>query len=383
MSTNRIAVLCLLLAFIAQTRAFAADTLAPPPVLATGIYQAGLLADGRLLCLDFDDVFTVLDLSTGKAQPWQPAWSPTQDGWDTQGGGGFGWKMALSTDGKHVAMATSVGVTQKDPDGDYIQQTVAIVLSGPDGTDARCVALADLSDGGPQLDFTQDSARLVGPWFFACPPTPDGYRKYVANDYKDPSVVQFNYIDCATGRGALQENLPDFEFYTKAADSDFVVYEDLDEPGFKFVSLTDPKKPATYLPPDGNATSFYEWVLPDAMLINLEDGAQQLVSVDGSIKLVLKPLWHCYVTLPDGTCLFSDDRGKSVKYGKVDWPTTTVDWWVERPDLARFAEPLGEMSWPSPINKWVPLRDSSGVVIIAPEEGDVFFVQLSRAGAKP
>lgn len=379
----RNAILCLLLVILAQSRAFAADTVAPPPVLATGIYQAGLLADGRLLCLSFDSTFTVLDLSTGKAEPWHPAWSPKTAGWEAEGGAGFGWKMAVSPDGKHVAMATGVGTTHKDPDGDYTDFTIAVLLSGPEGTDARCVALAEVTDGGPQLDFTQDSARLVGPWFFACQPTPDGYRKYVANDYRDPSVTQFNYIDCATGSGGLQADLPDFEYYTKAPDSDFVVYEDLDEAGFRFVSLTEPAPPAIYLPPAGKSSSFYEWVLPDAMLFNLDDGSQQLVSVDGTTKPVLQPLWHCYVTLPDGTCLFSDDRGKSVKYGKVDWPTTTVDWWVERPDLARFAEPLGEMSWPSPINKWVPLPDSSGVVIIAPDEGDLVLAHLSREGAKP
>lgn len=347
------------------------------------MYQAGLLADGRLLCLDFDNVFTVMDLSTGKSEPWQPVWSALQAGWESQGGGGFGWKMAVSPDGKHVAMATNVGVTHNDPNGDYIDSTVAIVLCGPDGTDARCVALAELTDGGPQLNFTQDSSRLIGPWYIACQPTPEGYRKYVVDGFSDPRVTQYNSIDTATGAAALIKDFPDFDYYMKAPDSDFVVAEELDVPGLQLVSVTEPSQSATYLPPEGKLLGFYEWVLPDALLLNLDDGSQHLLSVDGSSKPAPKPLWHCYVTLPDGTCLFSDDRGQSVKYGKVDWPTFTVDWWVDRPDLARFAEPLGEMSWPGRLSKWVPLRDSSAVVIVSPEEGDLVLAKLSRAGAKP
>jgi hypothetical protein len=347
------------------------------------MYQAGLLEDGRLLCLDFDNVFTVMDLSTGKSEPWHLAWSPLQAGWETQGGGGFGWKMAVSPDGKHVAMATSVGVTQKDPDGDYIESTVAILLSGPDGADAGCVALAELSDGGPQLDFTQDSSRLVGPWFIPCQPTPAGYRRYVSNDYSDPTVTQFNYIDSSTSASAFQAGLPDYEYYMKAPESDYIVYEDLDEPGLRFVSLTSPGDLASYNASTGKSYGYYEWVLPDALLCNLDDGSQQLVSVDGSSRAEPQPLWHCYCTMPDGTCLFSDDRGQSVKYGKVDWRTFTVDWWVDRPDLVRFVEPLGDPAWPGRTNTWIPLRDSSAVVIISPEDGDLVLAQLSRAGAKP
>ena len=90
-------------------------------------------------------------------------------------------------------------------------------------------------------------------------------------------------------------------------------------------------------------------------------------------------LWHCYCTLPDGSCLFSDDGGLSFSYGQVDWPALSASWRVAVPGLARFAEPLGEEGWPLRINKWIPLRDSSGVVVITPDAGDVALVKLSRA----
>jgi hypothetical protein len=367
---------------LAAACALAGEPPAAPPVLAKSVYQAGLLADGRLLCVTFDGTFNNLDLATDSAQPWAPSWSPAQDGWDSTGGSGFAWKLRVSPDGQHVALATAVGVTRPDPDGDYMDTAIAIILCDPSGANARCVALAEVTDGGPRLDFTRDSSRLFGPWFFTCPPTARGFHNYIANDYQAPDAAPMNYIDTATGSGGFQAGLPDFEFYLKAPDSDFFVFERLDEPGLAFACFTSPGVTGSFNPVD-LIWQDYQWALPDALLINFEDGSQRLVAVDGTSHAAPDALWRCYVTLPDGTCLFSDDRGRSIKYGKVDWPTFTVDWYVERPDLARFAEPLSADGWPERINAWLPLRDSSGVVIIAPGEGDVVLARVGRAGAKP
>ena len=191
-----------------------------PRVLATEVFQGGLLADGRLLCTHYDSTFSVLNLASGEAQPWLPAWSPlprTAGTWRPTAA--FAGSLRVSPDGRHVALAKVVGVTHQDPQGDYPDFAVAIVLSDPTGADARCVALADLSDGGPQLDFTQDSARLVGPFFYPCLPTAAGLMAYAANGYV-ATAADYNYIDTATGAGGMLPELPDYEFYTKAPLSD-------------------------------------------------------------------------------------------------------------------------------------------------------------------
>jgi hypothetical protein len=360
-------------------------TAAEPRTLATEVFQGGLLADGRLLCSHFDSTFSVLDLATGAVQPWQPAWSPAQDGWDVESDGGFRWKLAVSPDGRHVALAKAVGVTHADPQGDYPEFSVAVVLSDPTGADARCVALADLTDGGPPLDFTADSARLVGPGYDPCPPTPAGLLAWATSGYAARDDAQFNYVDTATGAGGTQPGLPDYEFYTKAPLSDNFVYESLDDPALSFGSFTGAGRLGQYSAPEGRYWGYYEWVLGDTLLLTLDDLTQQLVRTDGSVlprvrKGHAAPLWHCYCTLPDGTCLFSDDGGISFSYGQVDWPTLSVSWRVALPQLARFSEPLGEEGWPLRINKWLPLRDSSGVVVITPDAGEVALVKLSRAG---
>lgn len=361
----------------------ALEIAAPPAVLASGVYQAGILADGRLLCVDYDGAMRTLDLATGAQAPWVLDWDAAADGWDTTGGAGFSRKLRVSPDGQHVAVAVGVGVTHPDPDGDYMDTAIAIVLSGPAGANARCVALAEVTDGGPQLDFTQDSSRLIGPWFFHCQPSAKAFQTYIASGYEAMPALAFNYIDTRTGKGGMQAGLPDYEFYMKAPDSDFFVSEALDEPGLTFATLTAPGITGSYIPDAAGVWSEYQWVLPDALLLGFADGSQRLVYVDGTHAPAPDPVWRCYATLPDGTCLFSDDRGNTVKYGKVDWPTFSIDWWIERPDLARFAEPLSAEGWPERVNTWIPLRDSSGVVIIEPGTGDVVCPRVSREGAKP
>jgi len=355
-----------------------------PRTLATEVFQAGQLADGRLLCTHYDSTFSVLDLATAEAQTWQPAWSPAQDGWDVETNGGFRWKLAVSPDGQHVALAKAVGVTHKDPEGGYPEFAVAVVLCDPTGAHARCVALADLSDGGPPLDFTQDSARLVGPWFVPCPPTAAGFRAYAASGFVAPADAYIDYIDTATGAGAVQPGLPEYEFYSKAALSDYFVYESMDEPMLSFASFTGSGELGHYTPPKGRYWGYYEWVTGDTLLLTLDGLTQQLVRVDGSVLPRARageaaPLWHCYASLPDGSCLFSDDGGMSVSYGEVDWPQLSVSWRAPQPQLAPYAEQLGEEGWPLRINKWIPLRDGSGVVIISPGEGEVVLARLSRA----
>lgn len=291
--------------------------------------------------------------------------------------------MAVSPDGRHIALARSVSVMHSDPEGDYPYNAVAILLCGPTGNDARCVGLAEPTDGGPPLSFTQDSSRLYGPWIFPCPPTPRGFIEYVDSNYGSDTYLDVNYIDTQTRIGGKDAELPDYEFYDKSPQSDYFAYESLDEPALSFALFAGGGNQGSFHTTPEYTWGWYEWVLPDRLLVNLDDGRQQLVSVDGTSLPPVQGVWHCYCSLSDGTCLYSDDRGKSVKYGKVDWTTFSVDWWVDRPDLARFAEPLGEGGMPERLNKWLPLDDSTGVVIIEPGEGEVYLAKVSREGAKP
>lgn len=356
---------------------------APPAVLASNVYQAGILVDGRVLYVTFDGACNTLDLGSGAIEPWILDWNPADLGWESAGGGGFNWKLAVSPNGRHVALAVTVGATHRDPAGDYMDTAVAVILSDHTGAKARCVALAELTDGGPPLDFTTDNRRLVGPWLFPCPPTAAAFQQYINQEHDAPEADAINYIDTRSRTGMLQDGLPDHEFYVKAEYSDFFVCESLDEPGLIFASFTHPGIAGRYNPPEAWAWNDYQWVLPEALLVSYGEASQTLVDVDGTRHAAPQPVWRCYTTLPDGTCLFSNDRGRSVKYGKVDWPTFTVDWWVERPDLAGFREPLNADGWPEQLHQWIPLRDASGVLIIDPAEGSLVLTRVSREGALP
>jgi hypothetical protein len=368
---------CLLAGAPARSLAAAA-----PRQLATGIAAVELLDNRRILAQDFDGQFTVISLDGGGARPWHCDWDRTAAGWNKPSPEDTSLpNFAISPDGRLVALAYNVTATngRPEPEQAYDLFQTAIVLCDPAGSQARCVALAEQTDGGPRLYFSQDSRLLVGPELDPVDPTPQDLRAWyaeMADEGKAPRP-QVNAIETASGRRIALPALKDAAWLDKCPYSDDYFFDEMDEPVVHYGRLSGPRAGLTgaFRPADNEGFSKYDWVAPGTLLCWLK-GRQVVVDMAGKPHRVKTGVWVGYTWLPDGRSFFSRDGGRTLELGSVDWLTGRVAHALSQPGLKAYAMPLNSEGWPERVDTWTPLPDSSGVLIREPGDGGLVFVQL-------
>lgn len=301
---------------------------------------------------------------------WNPDWDPQADGWrPADGSTTF---LTASPDGQWLCYDLWAEVPEDvQINFEHMRNAELVMISHPDGSEARPVGVTIQVGGGPQFDFTADSTWLVGQPFLACKPTPESYARYLNNDWDDPDVQEFNYYDLGTGQYGWVDDVSTGDGYWKCPYSDNFRIENNWYAEHQFSNFKTGGILGTWTSPEEVDAPLSGWVLQDAVLLDGETFSG-LLYVDGTTLPAPSPGWEVYCWLPDGSYIFSDDGGRSVKYGKVDWTTFTIDWAVDRPDLVDYLR-----------YTIVPLRDSSGVLLSQWGGGELLYAPVSREGAKP
>jgi hypothetical protein len=368
-----------LAALLAQPGRAAAAAVTP---LASGVVDYQVLDAHHALVESFEGKFSVLDLDHGTAVPWQCPWNRQKAGWDKRAKNDTALtNFAVSPDGKLVALAlrvsTSNGAARRADAAPLFVE--AVLLCAADGGSPRCVALADETDGGPPLYFTQDSKTLVGPEYDPCEPTPQGLRDwYKGMDSQSAAELPpVDAVDTASGRRLALPALAQAAWLEKCPYSDDFAYAEMDTPTVHYGSLAGPQAGLTgaFTPPDGqDGFTQAAWAAPGLQLCWLQ-GRQVLVTMDGKLHPAAAGRWACYVRLPDGRSFFSRDGGRSIELGQVDWLGGAVSGAQARPDLQPYAVPLDAAGWPDRVDNWKALPDSSGALVLAPGEGILALVR--------
>jgi hypothetical protein len=301
---------------------------------------------------------------------WRPDWDMGADGWEP--GEGPTTFLSASPDGQWLCYDLWAELPEDvEINFEHMRSAELVMLSRPDGSEARPIAVTIQVGGGPQFDFTSDSAWLVGQPFLACRPTPESYARYLNNDWSDPQVPEFNYYDLGTDEYGWIDDVATGDGYWKCPYSDNFRIENNWYAQHQFSNFKTGGILGSWASPEEADAPVSGWVLQDAVLLNGETFAG-LLYVDGTTVPAPGHGWEAYCWLPDGSCLFSDDGGATVKYGKVDWTTFSVDWSVDRPDLVDYVN-----------HTMLPLRDSSGVLMSQWGGGELLYSPVSRAGSKP
>lgn len=224
--------------------------------------------------------------------------------------------QALSPDGSTICFTQQV----RFPDSLQIEGTpipgpVIVVLCGPEGSNARIVALSFDLGTSPSFNFTSDSEYLFGGVLLGCRPTPEDFAAYVTRD-DDSNVISGFLIDTATG---ARTGGPD----ALVNDGYFVnPWSDLAATGGYPASMVVDvvSREMIFEDPDpGHAGVVSSWVLPDAWLSE-KDGVQFLRYADGTLTVNPGASLRILEVLPDGKCVFSrDDSPEDIMLGHMDW----------------------------------------------------------------
>ena len=375
---------CGLALLLAVLPLFTADAATTPRQLATGIADAHLLDSHRALAQNFDGKFSVINLDTGKALPWTLDWTPQEDGWDAPLADDSALpNFTTSADGRLIALAFNV----RTPNGAAKAAdqaplfAVAIVLCAADGSGARSVALAEETDGGPRLFFTQDGSLLLGPDFDPCDPGPDALRAWyqrMEQRSDGPLPAPVDAVETLSGKRVGQPDLQQADWFDKCPYSDDFYYETMDDPTLSFGRLTGPDAGVSgqFLPPKPDDEGFTQlgWAAP-GLLLGWLQGRQVVLTLDGQPHSAPPGRWISYCWLRDGRSYFSRDGGKSIELGHVDWLTGKVTGAQPRPDLAFYAQPLDASGLPARLDTWRALPDGSGALVREPAEGGLALVR--------
>jgi hypothetical protein len=357
---------------------------AEPRRLADDVIGAVLVDNGtRVLAYDGSLQFSLIDIATGRAEPWQMGWQPTEAGFHVSPDAAYP-NLAARADGSLVALAHYVTFAATDPAQDYPNTAYLLLLCRPDGS-TRPAALVEPTDGGPHLDFSQDGRYLIGPWFYDCAPSIAGYEEWYASLNQTMEItdnkVYTNALDVETGQLVALASLADTEWgVNKSPYSDWYAYEDMDTPMWHFGCLSGPEAGLTGSWEPEQGTEYVQnnsWVGPELLLLWRSAG-QLLVDVHGTAWPAPAGKWVSYCLLPDGRSFFSRDSGASIELGRIDWRTGAVTDGRACPELAHFAVPYDpENGWPERFDTWMPLPDSSGAVVHTPgidDGGGLYFV---------
>ena len=338
--------------------------------------MAPLWGSWLLYATDADDDHNGLffqNVVTGESYPWYHDWWPQNEGWEDYAGHPV-LDIVSSPNGQWVAYMVGVTLPADQIPEEYpgMSSCEVILLAQADGTHARTVGLSILVGSGPHFDFTSDGRCIIGTPFLDCVPDAKHYVEFLTRDPAYQPDYRYNEYCISTGVRKLIPSLDIGDGFWKCPYSNNYRIENNWYDEHRFSNLKTGELLGEYTLPDGiSGGMMHGWVLPDAVLITSDMGTG-LLYVDGTYVPTKQGNWEVYCWLPDGTYLFSDDGGKMVKHGKVDWPSFTVDWWVDHPELVELQ-----------MMEFHPLHESDGVVIHDWGVGSLHYLPLSREGAKP
>ncbi len=351
---------------------------AGPLELTSDEYSAELaaaVADGLAMsCMSRDDSGGAVSYVTWEAEKgntaWRPYWMHPDDEW--RWAPGPSTLMSSSADGTLLCLDEWATV----PDGlslnnENMRQAQLVILCGPTGNNPRVAALTILVGGGPHFAFNQAGTRLYGSPILPCAPTPAGYAEYINDPGGERDWPEYNYIDLESWEPGFQPDLYLGDGFWKCPYSDNFRIENNWYAVHEFSNLTGGGILGRWASPDGVEAHIDGWVLEDAVLL-IGPSAYGLLWVDGRFIAAPHQRWRVYCWLSDGTYIFSDDGGESVKYGKVDWSSFSVDWWVDRPDLTGYTDYV-----------FHPVAGSEAVFIHDQAAGRLWHTTLTREGARP
>jgi hypothetical protein len=352
-------------AFCTASLAATTTCLAGEPLrIAEDVYDFAPLAGCRAV-VQTGAGFISVDAATGESSPWAVDWDPAADGWlvpeepDLQGV----MSVESSPDGETVAVVLNVGVRAEPPDNEYPYYAPVVVLADADGSNARPVVLAEQRDGGPQLIFSQDSAKLFVNWPMYCEPSPESYIALIRSGYEVDESLQFNSIGVATGERRLIPGLVDALYFDPCPISDVALSDLLtDEPTMLFIDLATGNSPGSPVRGLDTYGGYSRWAGSDLLLINAE-GKQLAVRTSGTVTELPDQRWQPMLPLPGGRSIFSRDGGATLLYGAANFEKRYLDDPVELPELAPFGEELGEDGWPVFTNRWRLMPDHETVLI--------------------
>jgi hypothetical protein len=361
-------------------------TAAEPQLIATDVVSAvPVNAGSQVLCFTSEQELQILDLPLGRPQPWHLQWDPADAGLRYPSGDYFP-NIAACPSGETVVIARYVEL-EREPDDEFPYGFYAIILCKPDGSAARIAALADVTDGGPLLQFSMDGRYLTGPWFFDCEPSAAGYHAWFAElEQMDVSAgemaEQLNAYDLQEQRLVHLPGLIDSLWgVDKSPYSDWYFLDDPDQPLRYFGELYGAHGSdyiRASLPIDDPGYLFRsDWIGPQLTLVWSEHG-QWCISPHGAHWPAPAGQWISYCLLSDGRSIFSADGGGSIELGRIDCLNGTVDGRRAMPELEHFAVAFESNGWPQRVDTWIPMSDASAVLINTPgiDGGKLFYFAL-------
>ncbi len=300
------------LAFVLCTGALTVD-----PVLVDSLSPYApdfvLLEDGRIYYIDTDERIRIADTGDPEVS-WSYAseYSPVMDGW---GYVGTVRGLMLSPDGSTLCWLEQVTVPDElQPEEGYVPGPICIVAATPDGADGRILGLSFDVGGGPGFSFTRDSRYVFGSPLLDCPPNPEDYVAYFADEAEYEGMEGF-MIDVVTGeRSGGRGDLLGDGFNPNP-------WSDLVASGWYPPNMIADVTTGEVLLEDTTVNTpaiISTWVLPDAGLARSTDG-QVLRYADGREVPVPGGEISFYGAVGEGDYLFSMDGGETLLLGGINW----------------------------------------------------------------
>lgn len=344
----------LLLSFVSLSFTVSASSMEPNQ-LADNIGLIALLSEDHILCEARTESRTglyTLDLNTCDMAPWEPDWSPEEDGWNA---GGY-WDLDVSPDGEWVLVARVLYVSE---DFEYFmpgREAVGLILCRPDGSEAMGIALGWSPAGGsmPMFSFTSDSRLVVGNDIVCKFTDPETFALEVCDNRTavagtigcfDLESMSFKEMEYPAGEREriLFPNFSNSYLVCPWNDRILIFEEDggYISDYFEFQTLDLTGTFASYTVPDeyrmGLDAYPLAWVSEDAVLF-IQGDTLGLLHVNGTFSAFPDSTWDwlVYEILSDSTCIFSRDGGETVEHGLINWENFEVLSSNQRQDLRDF-----------------------------------------------
>jgi len=336
-------------------------------LLASEVNMARPLDESTILFSNNSGRLFTVDVSTGETESWNLSWVPEDDGWVS---GGAIYNISVSPDLKWVCVAQAVILPESFPlpeECHGMRSVLVGVIAKRDGSGAWPAFIGGAAGGGPTYVFTDDSKLLVGSPMFACETTPESYFAFLGSERKNQTLEQFNTVETET-RERMMLDFPDIsDGFWKCPRSDYFRVENNWYQVHSFASFHEPELLCTWETPAGLNSEFLGWVLPDAVLLNLDEG-QLLLFVDGESRVVEFPFQLVPVAwLPDGSYLYTENGDSEQLYhASIDWNSFEIS----DPGVFYLPEEMRGL-------RLVPMPGSRGIFCVnAQETGNLYFTRL-------
>jgi hypothetical protein len=285
------------------------------------------LTQGRMIYEQREMGIYTYDYGVNRPKLWKPRYDAEKFGW---GKLSESCAFAVSPNGKWSAVAY---LAQPKPiPGQNETETVALIMLVDDTQLGRMVGLCRIDQGPVLLKFTSDSRRLVMAPTLPCELTAVAARTCLSGRTASGKNKRYDYYDVKSARRGALEGFEHRANFCADPNSDLVLCasgDDVPDGELDFVNVLTGATVASYKPGcSGGDIWLNGWVSKKDVLVTIGAGSsarrQGLLSTNGSFKAAPKPIWDVRCLLDNGTCVFSDDGGKTLKHGDVDWPGFTV-----------------------------------------------------------